>query len=138
MSDLNTPSSAARRYRLPGMFMQVVIASVLGLGLGLIDPALAMQTRWTTDIFLRLIVMAVGPLLFCIVVMGIVGAGSLRTVGRMGIKALVYFEVMTTFALVMAVGIGMLGITGARNRVHANGRGCADGRLLRAECPPAA
>nr|WP_231850338.1 cation:dicarboxylase symporter family transporter [Komagataeibacter medellinensis] len=108
MSDLNTSSPAARRYRLPGMFMQVVIASVLGLGLGLIDPALAMQTHWTTDIFLRLIVMAVGPLLFCIVVMGIVGAGSLRTVGRMGIKALVYFEVMTTFALVMAVGIGML------------------------------
>ncbi|QOF94429.1 cation:dicarboxylase symporter family transporter [Novacetimonas hansenii] len=103
-----SPTGTAHRTWRPGMFWQVVIGSVLGLGLGVIHPALAMQTRWVTDIFLRLIVMAVGPLLFCIVTMGIVGAGSLRNVGRLGAKALLYFEGMTTFVLLGSVGVAML------------------------------
>ncbi|MBB2177220.1 cation:dicarboxylase symporter family transporter [Gluconacetobacter johannae] len=90
------------------MFLQVVIASLLGVALGLFAPDLAVETRWTTDLFLRLIVMAVGPLLFCIVVMGIVGAGSLRTVGRLGAKALLYFEAMTTLVLVLSVVIALV------------------------------
>lgn len=96
-----------------GMFLQVVVAGVLGCALGLAAPGLAAGTRWTTDLFLRLIVMAVGPLLFCIVVTGIVGAGSLRTVGRLGAKALIYFEAMTTAALCAAVGVAMLVRPGA-------------------------
>ncbi|WP_246375581.1 cation:dicarboxylate symporter family transporter [Gluconacetobacter takamatsuzukensis] len=108
MSETTLPATQAARPRRPGMFLQVVIATLLGLALGLLAPGLAAQTRWATDLFLRLIVMAVGPLLFCIVVTGIVGAGSLRTVGRLGAKALLYFEAMTTLVLLVATGIALL------------------------------
>ncbi|GBQ37531.1 cation:dicarboxylase symporter family transporter [Gluconacetobacter azotocaptans] len=107
MSETTISAAPVRRPGRPGLFLQVVVASVLGLALGVFAPGLALETRWTTDLFLRLIVMAVGPLLFCIVVMGIVGAGSLRTVGRLGAKALLYFEVMTTLVLVISVGIAL-------------------------------
>lgn len=66
------------------LFAQVVLATVLGLGSGLFFPALADDVGWMTALFMRLIIMAVGPLLFCIVTLGILGAGSLKTVGRLG------------------------------------------------------
>lgn len=100
-------ASSGKPFRF-GIFQQVLVATVAGLLLGLLDPALAMQTRWTTDMFLRLIVMAVGPLLFCIIVTGITGAGSLKTVGRLGMRALIYFEAMTTVALLLSVGVASL------------------------------
>ncbi|MBB2199377.1 MAG: cation:dicarboxylase symporter family transporter [Gluconacetobacter sp.] len=108
MSETTLPATHAAPTAHPGMFLQVVIATLLGLALGVFAPGLAAQTRWASDLFLHLIVMAVGPLLFCIVVTGIVGAGSLRTVGRLGAKALLYFEAMTTLVLLVAVGIAML------------------------------
>ncbi|MFT9014497.1 MAG: cation:dicarboxylase symporter family transporter [Acetobacter sp.] len=108
MSETTIPATHARRTARPGMFLQVVVATLLGLLLGLLAPGLAVQVRWTTDLFLHLIVMAVGPLLFCIVVTGIVGAGSLRTVGRLGAKALLYFEAMTTLVLLVAVGVALI------------------------------
>lgn len=93
------------------LFAQVVLATVLGLGAGLFFPALADDVGWMTTLFMQLIIMAVGPLLFCIVTLGVLGAGSLKTVGRLGGKALIYFEIMTTFALGVAVLVAMeLGI----------------------------
>ncbi|BBC80024.1 sodium:dicarboxylate symporter/C4-dicarboxylate transporter [Acetobacter orientalis] len=94
--------------RMPSLFSQVVIATVLGLVGGIFFPSFAEDVRWTTAIFLRLIVMAVGPLLFCIVVLGIVGAGSLKTVGRLAVRSLVYFEGMTTCVLLASVAAAYL------------------------------
>ncbi|UMM08164.1 cation:dicarboxylase symporter family transporter [Gluconobacter frateurii] len=103
----NTQRTSAS-FRVPSLFVQVVLATVLGMLVGLFAPSLAPDVRWTTDLFLKLIVMAVGPLLFCIVALGIIGAGSLKTVGRLGGRALLYFEGMTTLVLFASVGITML------------------------------
>ncbi|BCI68264.1 cation:dicarboxylate symporter family transporter [Acetobacter aceti] len=93
---------------MPGIFIQVVVATCLGVLTGLFLPQLAGQCRWLADLFLRLILMAVGPLLFCIVVTGITGAGSLSAVGRLGLRALIYFEAMTTLVLLLSVGAALL------------------------------
>ncbi|AQS91887.1 cation:dicarboxylate symporter family transporter [Gluconobacter albidus] len=99
------------KYFAESLFAQVVLATVLGLGAGLFCPFLADDVGWMTALFMRLIIMAVGPLLFCIVTLGILGAGSLKTVGRLGGCAMLYFELMTTVALVVAVVVAMgLGI----------------------------
>lgn len=97
-----------RSRRMPGIFIQVVVATCLGVLTGLFLPQLAGQCRWLADLFLRLILMAVGPLLFCIVVTGITGAGSLSAVGRLGLRALIYFEAMTTLVLLLSVGAALL------------------------------
>lgn len=94
--------------RMPSLFSQVVIATIFGLVGGFFFPSFAEDVRWTTALFLRLIVMAVGPLLFCIVVLGIVGAGSLKTVGRLAVRSLIYFEGMTTCVLLASVMVAYL------------------------------
>jgi aerobic C4-dicarboxylate transport protein len=85
------------------LFVQVVAALVLGIVLGVAVPGVATELKILSDAFLKLISMIVAPIVFCVVVHGIAGAGDLKKVGRVGVKALVYFEVMTTVAL--AVGI---------------------------------
>jgi aerobic C4-dicarboxylate transport protein len=71
--------------------------------LGVTAPEFAIGLKFFSDVFLKLISMIVAPIVFCVVVHGIAGAGDLRKVGRVGGKALLYFEVMTTLAL--AVGL---------------------------------
>ncbi len=66
-------------------------------------PEFAISLKFFSDAFLKLISMIVAPIVFCVVVHGIAGAGDLKKVGRVGVKALVYFEAMTTVAL--AVGL---------------------------------
>ncbi len=85
------------------LFFQVVVALLLGIALGMAVPDFAIGLKILSDAFLKLISMIVAPIVFCVVVHGIAGAGDLKKVGRVGVKALVYFEVMTTVAL--AVGI---------------------------------
>src|ERR1700742_222479 len=82
------------------------IAMVAGAELGFDAPKFAVQMRFLSDIFLRLIQCVVAPLIFAMLVVGIASHGDLKSVGRMGIKSLVYFEVVTTLAL----GIGLLAI----------------------------
>ncbi|GBQ11945.1 cation:dicarboxylate symporter family transporter [Swaminathania salitolerans] len=105
MSARETASAAPTR---PGIFIQVIVATLAGILLGLFAPHLSLSCRWLTDLFLRLILMIVGPLLFCIVVTGITGAGSLGSVGRLGSRSLIYFEAMTTLVLLLSVGAALL------------------------------
>ena len=91
-----------RRSLTPWIF----VAMVAGAELGFDAPKLAVELRVLSDIFLRLIKTIVAPLILGTLVVGIAGHGDLKGVGRMGIKALVYFEVATTLAL----GIGLLAI----------------------------
>ena len=90
------------------LFVQVVAALVLGIALGVAAPAFATGLKFFSDVFLKLISMIVAPIVFCVVVHGIAGAGDLRKVGRVGGKALVYFEVMTTLALVVGLLLAFL------------------------------
>jgi aerobic C4-dicarboxylate transport protein len=85
------------------LFVQVLAALVLGIVLGVAVPEFAISLKVLSDAFLKLISMIVAPIVFCVVVHGIAGAGDLKKVGRVGAKALVYFEVMTTVALVVGL-----------------------------------
>ena len=89
---------------LRSLFGQVVLALVLGVVLGLTVPEFAVKLKPLGDSFIKLIKMIIPVLVFCVVVHGIAGAGDLKRVGRVGIKALIYFEVVTTIAL----GLGLL------------------------------
>jgi proton glutamate symport protein len=77
----------------------ILVAMVIGAAIGHDFPAVAVGLRVLSQIFLRLIRTIVAPLLFATLVVGIAGHSSLRQVGRMGVKALIYFEVVTTIAL---------------------------------------
>ncbi|MFX5734409.1 cation:dicarboxylase symporter family transporter, partial [Acinetobacter baumannii] len=85
------------------LFVQVLAALVLGIVLGVAAPDFAIGLKILSDAFLKLISMIVAPIVFCVVVHGIAGAGDLKKVGRVGVKALLYFEVMTTVALVVGL-----------------------------------
>jgi len=89
---------------LRSLFGQVVLALVLGVVLGLAVPEFAVKLKPLGDAFIKLIKMIIPVLVFCVVVHGIAGAGDLKRVGRVGVKALIYFEVVTTIAL----GLGLL------------------------------
>ena len=96
-----------RRLR-QSLFVQVLLALALGIVLGALVPATAVQLKVLSDGFLKLISMIVGPIVFCVVVHGIASAGDLTKVGRVGVKALVYFEVMTTIALALGIVLAYL------------------------------
>ena len=87
------------------LFGQVVIALVLGVLAGLFAPEFAVKLKPLGDGFIKLIKMIIPVLVFCVVVHGIAGAGDLQRVGRVGIKALIYFEVLTTIALVLGLAV---------------------------------
>ena len=88
------------------LFGQVVIALVLGVLAGLFVPDFAVKLKPLGDGFIKLIKMIIPVLVFCVVVHGIAGAGDLRRVGRVGVKALIYFEVLTTVALALGLLLG--------------------------------
>jgi proton glutamate symport protein len=77
----------------------ILVAIVVGAALGHFFPEVAVSLRFIGQVFLRLIRTIVAPLLFATLVVGIAGHSNLRQVGRMGVKSLIYFEVVTTLAL---------------------------------------
>eukprot|EP01030_Chromulinospumella_sphaerica_P012452 gene12452-12241_t len=97
------------------LFGRVVLALIAGVVVGLLWPQWAVQLKPLGDGFIKLIKMLVPLIVFCVVVHGIAGTGDLRRVGRLGVKALIYFEVITSIALVLGLvlafvfepGVGM-------------------------------
>lgn len=90
------------------LFGQVLIALILGIVLGIFAPDFAQQLKPLGDGFLKLIKMIIGPLVFSVVVVGICGAGALKHVGRIGGKAIIYFEVVTTIALALGLALAYI------------------------------
>ena len=74
---------------LGSLFHQVLAALALGVVLGVVAPGFAVELKILSDAFLKLITMIVAPIVFCVVVHGVAGAGDLKKVGRVGVKALV-------------------------------------------------
>ena len=103
MATITTAAPVARKPIYTSLFFQVLVALLLGIVLGVAKPDFAVSLKILSDAFLKLITMIVAPIVFCVVVHGIAGAGDLRKVGRVGVKALVYFEAMTTVALVVGL-----------------------------------
>ncbi|WP_026433335.1 C4-dicarboxylate transporter DctA [Paracidovorax oryzae] len=97
------------------LFGRVVLALVAGIAAGLLWPHWAVQLKPLGDGFIKLIKMLIPLVVFCVVVHGIAGTGDLKRVGRVGIKSLIYFEVVTTVALALGLvlafvfepGVGM-------------------------------
>jgi proton glutamate symport protein len=109
----------------------IFVAMVAGAELGFDAPHVAVGLRVFSDIFLRLIKTIVGPLILATLISGIAGHGDLKSVGRMGLKSLVYFEVVTTLALV----IGLVAINWSKAGVglHVGGQEVSQGLVT----PPA-
>jgi aerobic C4-dicarboxylate transport protein len=103
-----TPPAKPRSPLYKSLFVQVVVALVFGIVLGMAAPGFATGLKFFSDAFLKLISMIVAPIVFCVVVHGIAGAGDLKKVGRVGGKALLYFEVMTTIALIVGLVLAFL------------------------------
>lgn len=97
------------------LHFQVFASIVVGIALGHFYPALGESMKPLGDAFIKLIKMIIGPIIFCTIVTGIAGMDDMKKVGRVGAKALLYFEVVTVFALIMGLlvvnwaqpGVGM-------------------------------
>lgn len=85
------------------LFAQVVVALVVGIAIGVIYPEFAQALKPLGDAFIKLIKMVIPAIVFCVVVTGIYGAGNLKKVGRVGGKAILYFEAVTTIALMLGL-----------------------------------
>src|SRR5712664_1950696 len=94
-----------RPWYRPSLTTQIMIGLVVGGVIGWLRPDWGNAVYFLRDIFINLIKSIIAPLVFSTIVVGIAGAGALRKVGRMGVKALVYFEVVTTAALFIGLAV---------------------------------
>lgn len=92
-----------RRPLYASLYFQVIVAVVLGVLLGVLAPASAVAMKPLGDAFIKLIKMIIAPVIFCTVVTGIAGMEDMKKLGRTGFYALLYFEVMSTLALVVGL-----------------------------------
>ena len=108
-------SGRPKRPLYKDLSLQILVAMLLGSLVGYLWPQSADSLRPLGDLFIRLVRMIVAPIIFCTVVHGIASVGEARRVGRVAVKALIYFEIVTTIALVLglvlvnawAPGVGM-------------------------------
>lgn len=107
-ADAPTSTSEPRPRRGPSVTVQILVGLILGILVGYVWPAFGVSVRPLADAFLRLIRMIVAPLLFSTLVVGIAGAGDLKSLGRIGLKAIIYFEIATTIAL--GIGLALVNI----------------------------
>src|SRR5438045_2019110 len=87
------------------LYVQVIIGIIAGVLVGWLFPAFAPAAKLISETFINAIRMVIAPVIFLTIVSGIAGAGDMKKVGRVGIKALVYFEVVTTLALLIGLVI---------------------------------
>jgi len=104
--------------------VQVVIGILLGIAIGFMFPEFGAKLKVLADIFIKLIKMVIAPIIFLTVVIGIGSMGDLKKVGRIGGKALLYFEIVTTFAL--AIGIIVVNFIKPGAGFNINGANGAD------------
>src|SRR3954463_11290996 len=95
------------------LYFQVLVAVALGVLIGHLRPAWGVALRPLGDGFIKLIKMLIAPIVFTTVVAGIARMGDLRKVGTVGLKTLVYFEVVTTVALAIGLVVGRVVHPGA-------------------------
>ncbi|MEJ1975075.1 MAG: cation:dicarboxylase symporter family transporter [Acetobacteraceae bacterium] len=108
--DLHMPRAVTPFHRRPSV--QIGVAILLGIALGFAAPSIAVPMKVLGDIFLRLIKTIVAPLVFLNVVLGIVSAGDLKRVGKIGLRSLIYFEVVSTIALCISLAVANISNVG--------------------------
>jgi aerobic C4-dicarboxylate transport protein len=116
------PDSSAARHQgfYASLWVQVTVAILLAVLLGYVSPARAVAMKPLGDAFIRLITMIIAVMIFCTVVTGIAGMQDLRKVGRVGGKALLYFEIVSTLALVVGFVVGNVVRPGTGFNVNAS------------------
>ncbi|PYK40654.1 MAG: dicarboxylate/amino acid:cation symporter [Verrucomicrobia bacterium] len=105
MQEVANTQPRRRPWYRPSLTVQIMIGLIVGGAIGWLRPDWGNAVYFLRDIFINLIKSIIAPLVFSTIVVGIAGAGALRKVGRMGIKALVYFEIVTTAALFIGLAI---------------------------------
>lgn len=102
------PAPAPSASRLPPVTTQIFIGLAIGILIGYAWPDAGVAIKPLADLFLRMIKMIIAPLIFATLVAGIAGTGDLRSMGRIGLKAIIWFELATTVALV--IGLVMMNV----------------------------
>jgi len=115
--DLDIETVQPKKALWRNLGFQVAVSMILGILVGVLWPEFGASLKILGDIFLRLIKTAVAPLVFLTVVIGIVAAGDIKRVGKVGLIAIVYFEIVSTIALALGLLFGNLSGTG-RNLGH--------------------
>jgi len=115
MADTGAP---ARKPFYAHLYVQVLFAIALGAAVGHFAPAFGAKLKPLGDAFIRLIKMMIAPIVFTTVVVGIAKAGDMKQVGRVGLKALLYFEVVSTLAL--AIGLVVVNVVQPGAGIHAD------------------
>src|SRR5229473_3449338 len=103
--NVSPPAQARRPWYRPSLTTQIMIGLVVGALIGWLQPDWSNRVYFLRDIFINLIKSIIAPLVFSTIVVGIAGAGALKKVGRMSVKALVYFEIVTTAALFIGLAV---------------------------------
>ncbi|WP_407178761.1 cation:dicarboxylate symporter family transporter [Bradyrhizobium sp. STM 3562] len=119
MADIGGADAKCGKERslLGNLGFQVAVSMALGIVVGLVWPDFATSLKILGDIFLRLIKTAVAPLVFLTVAVGVVAAGDIKRVGKVGLTAMIYFEIVSTLALALGLVFGNLSGVG-RNLGH--------------------
>ena len=107
--------SSTRRFLLGPLWLQVLVGILIGVAVGIFSPHVGIALKPLGDAFIKLIRVTLAPIIFATVVVGIARMGDMREVGRVGIKVLLYFEIVSTIALLMGLiaadilrpGVGM-------------------------------
>jgi aerobic C4-dicarboxylate transport protein len=105
MSQTLPSTPAARKPWYLQFYLQILLAVVIGVLVGWLDPVLGKALKPLGDGFIKLVKMIIAPIIFCTVVHGIASMGDLKKLGRVGFKALLYFEIVSTLALVIGLGV---------------------------------
>ena len=111
-----TPRPAKRWYNI--LYVQVLIAIALAIVLGHFWPAIGVEMKPLGDGFIKLIKMVIALIIFCTVVSGLAGMNDMKKVGRVGGKALLYFEVVSTLALAIGLIVANVVRPGAGFNAH--------------------
>ena len=99
-------------HRLKSIYVQVLIAIALGVLVGAVWPTVGVALKPLGDGFIKLVKLVIAPVIFCTVAGGIARMSGLKTLGRVGGKAILYFEVVSTFALLLGVAAAFVGREG--------------------------
>jgi aerobic C4-dicarboxylate transport protein len=114
-TDMKAPAGSFPAWLSPlkKLYVQVLVAIAVGLLLGVVRPGIAVDMKPLSDAFITLIRAVVPPIIFATVAVGIAKMGDMRRVGAVGLRALIYFEVVSTIALVVGLVVGNLWQPGA-------------------------
>ena len=102
---MSAASTTRRPWYRPSLTTQIMIGLIVGALIGWLRPEWGNKVYFLRDIFINLIKSIIAPLVFSTIVVGIAGAGALKKIGRIGIKALVFFEIVTTAALFIGLAV---------------------------------